>query len=69
MKYYKVPQHVAEELNLTRFRTQDSDGYYIVSHADIATYGIKKALSERSVEISRADAKKRVRKVRNLNKK
>ncbi len=69
MRYYKVPQSIAEELNLTRFRTQDSDGDYIVSHADIVTYGVKKALSEGAKEVGRADAKKRVKTVKNSNKK
>jgi hypothetical protein len=57
MKYFAVPQSIAQKLSLTDIRTSNGS-LYLLSGQDLCCYGEERAVSEGAKEVTREQAKK-----------
>lgn len=56
---YSVPEAIALELYLTRYRVHDGKGFYLLSATDLRPYGIVRALGEGAAAVTTGEAKTR----------
>lgn len=54
--YYLVPDFIAQELNLSKYR-HAVDGGYILSESDLEAYGIDKAVEAGAIPMDENEAK------------
>jgi hypothetical protein len=56
MKYYLVPESLADRLNVKSFRHGSASVGYIITIGDLSTIGIDEAIREGAKEISEKNA-------------
>lgn len=56
MKYFIIPQSIANALGITAYRYGNAADGYLVNIGDLAVYGMEKALSEGAREVSEREA-------------
>lgn len=57
MQYYIIPDSLAEELGLKKYRKGSASEGWLVNQGDIACIGSKKALEQGTIAVNEQDAK------------
>ena len=57
MQYYIIPDSLAEELGLKKYRKGNASEGWLVNQGDIACIGSKKALEQGTIAVNEQEAK------------
>lgn len=65
MQYYIIPDSLAEELGLKKYRKGNASEGWLVNQGDIACIGSKKALEQGTIAVNEQEAKYFVNSINN----
>ncbi len=65
MQYYIIPDSLAEELGLKKYRKGNASEGWLVNQGDIACIGSKKALEQGTIAVTEKEAKYFVNSINN----